>query len=223
MMTSRRIASALLLLCASLQAPYAPADGPGGYGARYKEMEAEYQRSALDAYGTGYALIESANRLDQDAAAATDERTRRVATAQANQKYEDALRAFNEAARLEPGMYEAHTYIGYANRKLGRYDPSLSAYTAALRLKPDYMPAIEYQGEAYLGLNRFEQARFNYLRLYALDSAQAQKLLDAMEAWSTDRTQRNDGISKDAINAATEWIEAQRRERKRVGANTDGW
>lgn len=222
-MTFRRIASILLLLGAGLQASHAPADGPGGYGARRKEMETEYQRSARDSYGMGYALIESADRLDQDAAAAADERTHRTSAAQAKEKYADALRAFNAAARSEPGMYEAHTYIGYANRKLGRYDQALAGYAAALKLKPDFAPAIEYQGEAYLGLNRFEQARFNYLRLYALDSLQAQKLLDAMDAWVNERRQEAAGLSQQTIDAASDWIASQRREKKTVAVKADGW
>jgi tetratricopeptide (TPR) repeat protein len=222
-MTCRRIASILLLLGSSLLASHAPADGPGGYGARRKEAETEYQRSARDSYGMGYALIESADRLDQDTAAATDERTRRAFAAQAKEKYEEALRAFDDAARLEPGMYEAHTYLGYANRKLGRYDRALASYAAALKLKPDYAPAIEYQGEAYLGLNRFEQARFNYLRLYAVEPVQAQKLLDAMDAWVNERKQDAAGLAKETINAAADWIASQRRERNSVAVQADGW
>ena len=222
-MIFRRIASVMLLFGASLQASHAPADGPGGYGARRKETETEYQRSARDSYGAGYALIESANRLDQDAEAATDERARRTFTAQAKEKYEDALRAFNKAARLEPGMYEAHTYMGYANRKLSRYDQALVSYAAALKLKPDYAQAIEYQGETYLGLNRFEQARFNYLRLYALDPIQAQKLLDAMDAWLNERKAEAAGLSKETLEDAAQWIVSQRRQKKTVAVKADGW
>lgn len=222
-MTLRPFATAVLVLCASLVSSHVPADGPGGYGARRKEAETEYERTARDAYGIGYALIESANRLDQDAAAATDERTRRAAMAQAVEKYEEALRAFNDAARLEPGMYEAHTYIGYANRKLGRYDRALAAYEAALRLKPDYARAIEYQGEAYLGLDRFDQAKFNYLRLYALDAGQAQKLLDAMQAWAEDRRQGGGSLSKEARDAASQWIAAHRGTENSASAKDEGW
>ena len=61
---------------------------------------------------------------------------------------------------------------GYANRKLGRYDESLSAYDQALKINPDTPHAIEYQGEAFLALNRVDEARFNFLRLYALDQQQ---------------------------------------------------
>ena len=78
-------------------------------------------------------------------------------------------------------MHEAYTYLGYANRKLGRYDEALHAYEQALKINPDTPYAIEYQGEAFLGLNRIDEARFNFLRLYALDQHQAAKLLQAMQ------------------------------------------
>jgi tetratricopeptide (TPR) repeat protein len=80
-------------------------------------------------------------------------------------------------------MHEAYTYMGYANRKLGRYVEALRAYEQALKINPDTPHAIEYQGEAFLGLNRIDEARFNFLRLYALDQHQAAKLLQAMRAW----------------------------------------
>ena len=62
--------------------------------------------------------------------------------------------------------------------------PYVRAYATALRLKPDYAFAIEYQGEAHLARGDVERAKFNYLRLYALDPALASKLLDAIREWS---------------------------------------
>lgn len=85
--------------------------------------------------------------------------------------------------RLDAYLHEGFTYLGYANRKLGRYAQALAAYQHALELNPDYSYAIEYQGQAYLGLNRIDDARFNYLRLYALNKGQAKKLLQAMRSW----------------------------------------
>lgn len=206
---SIRLARALLVLSSSSLCSMASADGPPGYGPRRAQMEAEYGHRALDAYGRGYAQIESAHRLDLDAAASKDERTRSETQSQATQKYEDALRSFREAASAEPRLYEAHTYIGYTNRKLGRYDRALAAYEQALRIKPDYAPAIEYQGETFLALDRFEQARFNYLRLYALDGTQARKLLDAMHAWIADRERHPGALTREQLTDAAEWITAR--------------
>ena len=80
-------------------------------------------------------------------------------------------------------MHEAYTYLGYANRKLGRYEESLQAYGQALKINPNTPYAIEYQGEAFLALNRIAEAQFNFLRLYAVAPDHAAKLLQAMNAW----------------------------------------
>jgi tetratricopeptide (TPR) repeat protein len=98
-------------------------------------------------------------------------------------EYQQARRHFEEAVRLDAYLHEGFTYLGYANRKLGRHTRALDAYQHALELNPHYSYAIEYQGQAYLGLNRIEEARFNYLRLYALNKGQARKLLQAMQSW----------------------------------------
>lgn len=178
------------------------ADAPPSYGPMPLQSGTSYGTAASEAYGDGNASIERATRLDHDAAAATDERTREDARREAAQAYEDALDAFERAVELEPSMYEAHTYIGYANRKLARYDRALAAYETALRLKPDYARAIEYQGEAFLGLDRFEDAKRNYLRLYALDPGQANKLLIAMHAWAAQST----NTSNDQRESAAAWL-----------------
>jgi tetratricopeptide (TPR) repeat protein len=217
----RRWPRALAVLCASALPVIAPADAPPGYGPRRAQLEAEYARGALDAYGKGYAQIESARRCELDATASTDERARSEARAQAVQKYEEALRSFAEATRAEPRMYEAHTYVGYANRKLGRYIEALGAYEQALRIKPDYAQAIEYQGETFLELNRFERARIDYLRLYALDSVQAGKLLDAMKAWSDERKRDAGGLSARQLEDAMEWIDS--RPSFTPAADPNGW
>lgn len=200
----------VLLLCiVSLVGPSVLADGPPRNQPRRVEPGTEYPSPALEAYGSGYALIERATRLDHDAAAADDERARKEAVEGARQAYEDALRAFEDAVRLDGRMYEAHTYIGYAKRKLGRHEQALEAYRAALRLKPDYARAIEYQGEAYLGLDRFADAKFNYQRLYALDAEQARKLLVAMRKWLHERRLNPGSLSADELSAASEWLNAQ--------------
>lgn len=199
----------LLASIASLIASSVFADGPPRNKPRRVEPGTEYSSTALDAYGAGYAFIERATRFDQDAAAAESARARQEAIDGAKQAYEDALRAFEKAVRLDPRMYEAHTYIGYANRKLGRHERALEAYALALKLKPDYVRAIEYQGEAFLGLDRFADAKFNYQRLYALDGEQAQKLLTAMRSWLEERKVDARSVSQDQLAAASEWLNQQ--------------
>ena len=74
----------------------------------------------------------------------------------------------------------------------------------ALRINPDYPHAIEYQGEAFLGLNRLHQAKFNYLRLYAIAPALADKLLRAMRHWIEQNSAKPpDGVDAEAFAA---WV-----------------
>ncbi len=200
----RHALTATIALC--LLPSSVPADAPPSYGPAQVESGTLYDTAARDAYGMGYASIERATRLDHDAAAAPNERTRETARRDAARAYEDALVAFEQAIELEPEMYEAHTYIGYAKRKLGRYERSLTAYETALRLKPDYVRAIEYQGEAFLGLGHFESAKRNYLRLYALDAQQADKLLIAMRRWLDERQHDSHTSSQQDIANAAAWL-----------------
>lgn len=204
--------SALIVLLTCLTicvASLVHADGPPRNLPKREAPSVDYASTALDAYGNGYAFIERATRFDQDAAAAEDEKARSEAREGARQAYEDALHAFEEAVRLDERMYEAYTYIGYANRKLGRHDQALEAHRTALRLKPDYARAIQYQGEAYLGLDRFADAKFNYQRLYALDAEQAKKLLAAMHKWVQERARDPRSVSRDELTAASEWLDTQ--------------
>ena len=164
------------------------ADGPGAYRPRERASRPAValtaELKAIDAYNTGFALIQRADHHEALAAAATSEAERDTARRDGRKAYETSLRHFSDAVRLDPSMHEAFTYLGYASRKLGRHSDALESYAQALRLNPDYPHAIEYQGQAFLGLNRIDEAKFNYLRLYALNQAQAHKLLRAMRAWT---------------------------------------
>ena len=161
----------------------ADADGPGGYRPKDPGPVPVSEQGAIDAYTAGYASILRAEHAENLAAASTTDAERSAALTDAKKAYQASLPNFAAAVRLDHSMHEAYTYLGYANRKLGRYGEALHAYEQALKINPDTTFAIEYQGEAFLGLNRIDEARFNFLRLYALDQHQAAKLLRAMRAW----------------------------------------
>jgi tetratricopeptide (TPR) repeat protein len=185
----------------------AHADGPGAY--RPQEFSTEKSapgRSAIDAYTLGYEAVQRADRIDASALATTDETSRKRLQKDAHKEYKSALKYFTQAVRSDDSMHEAYTYLGYANRKLGRYDAALEAYDKALHINPDYPHAIEYQGQAYLGLNRIEDARFNYLRLYAIAPALADKLLLAMQTW-VDANRSNTSVA--GVEEFAAWV-AQR-------------
>ncbi|HEY6644847.1 tetratricopeptide repeat protein [Povalibacter sp.] len=187
--------AALIVAVAALTfvAAIARADGPGAYRPVERPSSSTAPvLHAIDAYNAGYAQIRRADELGTQADAAR----------QAKIAYQAALKEFSRAVQLDPAMHEAYTYIGYAKRQLSDYEAALDAYEKALRINPDYPPAIEYQGEAFVKLGRMDEAKFNYLRLYALSPPLAAKLLTSMqqrvgsnrsadtaelEAWMTER------------------------------------
>jgi tetratricopeptide (TPR) repeat protein len=198
------LAGAALLATAHV----ALADGPGAYRPREQRSTASVkpadEQSAIDAYNAGYALIQRAEHHENLVAASRDERERSAASSDARACYEQSLAKFSAAVKWDPSMHEAQTYLGYANRKLGRHKAALAAYERALRINPDYPHAIEYQGQAFLGLDRVDEAKFNYLRLYALNQAQAHKLLRAIQSWADAHSaQPPGGVDVPALKA---WI-----------------
>lgn len=180
------------------------ADGPGGYRPRERGTAPVSEQGAIDAYTAGYASILRAEHAENLAAASSNEAERKAALGDAQNAYRASLPNFATAVRLDRTMHEAYTYMGYANRKLGRHDDALHAYEQALKINADSPFAIEYQGEAFLGLNRIDEARFNFLRLYALDQQQAAKLLQAMRGWmAANQTKPPAGIDMQALEG---WI-----------------
>ena len=62
-------------------------------------------------------------------------------------RYEEALTALKGAQVVFGPHPDVLTYIGYANRKLGRYDLAESYYRQALAIAPNHRGATEYYGE----------------------------------------------------------------------------
>jgi tetratricopeptide (TPR) repeat protein len=182
----------------------AHADGPGGYRPKERGAAAVSEQGAIDAYTAGYASILRAEHAENLAAASSNEAERKTALQAAQEAYRASLPHFTTATRLDDEMHEAYTYLGYANRKLGRYEESLQAYDRALKINPDTPYAIEYQGEAFLALNRIDQAQFNFLRLYAVAPDHAARLLQAMQTWvAANKEKPPAGIDLPALAA---WI-----------------
>ncbi len=196
---------AVIALLGAVTAAYA--DGPGGYRPKAPGPVPVSEQQAIDAYTRGYASILRAEHAENLAAASSNDVERKAALETAQAAYRASLPHFVEATRLDSSMHEAYTYLGFANRKLGRYDESLRAYKQALKINPDAVHAIEYQAEALLALNRIAEVQFNYLRLYALDQQQAAKLLQATRAWiETNKAKPPAGIDMPALAA---WLADQ--------------
>src|SRR5437763_1360578 len=62
-------------------------------------------------------------------------------------RYQDAIDALQRARTTFGAHPDVLTYLGFANRKLGRYDVAISYYRQALAAAPNHKGATEYYGE----------------------------------------------------------------------------
>jgi tetratricopeptide (TPR) repeat protein len=73
-------------------------------------------------------------------------------------KYDDAIKAFNEAIRIDPSYVPALDNKGYVLNKQGKYDDAIEAFDEAIRIDPSYVPALDNKGIALNGLGRTTEA-----------------------------------------------------------------
>jgi tetratricopeptide (TPR) repeat protein len=85
------------------------------------------------------------------------------------EKYEEAVAEFQEAARLAPEDDQVHLYLGRAYYELGRYEEAIAAYREAVRLAPDDAAAHFYLGLAYQQQGDLDQALASYQEAIRLD------------------------------------------------------
>jgi Zn-dependent protease/tetratricopeptide (TPR) repeat protein len=80
--------------------------------------------------------------------------------------YDNAIKEFSEAIRLEPEYVKAYIYRGRAYYEKKACDKAICDYTEAIRLKPDCMEAYNYRGEAYsFGKEEYDNAIGDYTEI----------------------------------------------------------
>jgi tetratricopeptide (TPR) repeat protein len=126
--------------------------------------------------------------------------------AEARKEYEAALKDLQQAVKLSPNNYRAHSAVGYSYRRLGNYERALKSYEQALRLAPGFPDAIEYRAEAYLALNRLEDTRQAYMYLFVHDRTNAGVLMKAMKAWIEERRANPGSVSPSALASFESWV-----------------
>lgn len=76
----------------------------------------------------------------------------------------EALKAFDNAARLAPTAAEPYANRGAALLELGRLDEALAAEDRAIRMRPEYAAAHFNRGNVLRALGRYEEAATAYAR-----------------------------------------------------------
>ena len=80
-------------------------------------------------------------------------------------RYQEALTALERTQAAVGPHPDILTYMGFANRKLGRYQQSFAYYRQALGIDPNNLGVNEYLGELYVQLGDMPRARQQLARL----------------------------------------------------------
>ncbi len=167
------------------------------------------EEQAIELYNDGLGLRDKAWKLEEKAEAGVSGPEQEKLLGKVEKQFEKAAKKFARAIELKPTMFEAHSSLGYAKRRLGRYDEALVAYDRALELNPYYSEAIEYRAEAYLGLNRLGEARKAYMSLFGADRARADELFAAMKSWLEAREKDPAGVDPQELEEFQSWFEGR--------------
>ena len=97
-------------------------------------------------------------------------------------RYQDAIEAYKPAIRINPDLAEAHYNLGTAYYKLGRYQDAIEPYKQAIKIKPDFVLAHYNLGVAYFVIGDKGLALEEYKILKTLNTEQANKLFDLIDA-----------------------------------------
>ena len=183
------------------------------------EAKAEYER--------GLRFRDKAWKLEEKAASATNSKERGKLELKVQKEFKKAVRAFGNATKANPGMFQAFSSLGYALRRTGDYEAALEAYDRALALEPRYTEATEYRGEAYLGLNRLAEAKQAYLHLFRADRERAEELIAAMKTWVDKRSSEPGELDRATIDSFAAWVEERSQISEQTaslfGSETSSW
>jgi tetratricopeptide (TPR) repeat protein len=181
----------------------APAPSGGG-GSSLPSMSPEER--AIEAYKSGDDHRVKGKKLEEEAGTKQGNDIEKT-MAKAKTEYSKSLKDFQNAAKLNPQLFQAYNGMGFAYRKTGDYAKALEMYDQAIKMAPGFFPeAVEYRAEAYLALNRIDDARQAYLDLFAADRKQADALMVAMKKWVAARQTDPAGVAPDAVSGFEKWI-----------------
>lgn len=179
------------------------------------------QAAAKESYNRALRNRDKAWELEAEMAAASGQEREKLAK-KAEKEYTKAIRLLRSAVESDPTLYQAHSSLGYALRKLGDYEGSLAAYDRALEIQPSYAEAIEYRAEAYLGLNRLDEAKAAYMELFRTDRKRAAELMEAMQEWVAVRQADAAGVETSVIGEFSGWVEERAHLAEQTGDASGG-
>ena len=194
-------------LFASGSGPSSMPSGSGSMGSPAPSMTPAQQ--AAMKYNHGLKQQMKGDEAEKQALASADEKKRSKGMNAAQKAWQNAREDYEGAVKLDGQHYQAYGALGYVLRKQGDFDGSLASYAHALQIKPGFTPAIEYRGEAYLGLNKIEEAKADYITLFATDRPNADTLAKAMTSWVAEKKKNPAGVEPAVVDDLSKWLEAR--------------
>lgn len=143
----------------------------------------EQEQKAIREYNRGVDHMEKAREIAEKGDSAFAYNYRATADAKAAKEYQKAIKRFEKATALQPGLKEAHNNLGYCFRKIGKPEESLAAYAAALAIDSMFAQAREYRAETFLALNRWDDAQMELDFLTTIESPYADTLKLSMQLY----------------------------------------
>ena len=98
-------------------------------------------------------------------------------------QYDQAILAFREAIRIQPKHAIAWINLGVVYYDTQQYDQSIHSVLEALRITPENTVALGNLGRAYYAQGRLDKAREVYKKLRALDPAEAESFISALNLY----------------------------------------
>jgi tetratricopeptide (TPR) repeat protein len=222
-MTSKLSAMALLAgIGLALSLPPAPALAAGGGGGGVPSSGGggdSSKRIAAGHYRAGLRARDAAWSHEKKAKQAADIEKAKRSYGRARRQFEKAIASQRKAIKAAPDMFQAHSSLGYALRRIGRYDEAIVSYDRALELEPSYGEAVEYRAEAYLQLGRLEDVQRAWGRLQNVPEL-AQQLMEAMERWVEKRRRAPGELDPARVEAFASWVSEQQPAARTAGAPT---
>lgn len=203
--------ASLVAIAVVLLIPPASGLAAGGGGIPSSSGDADSsKRIAAGHYRAGLRARDKALSYVSQAKKAEDDETARRLYGLARGQFEKAITSQRSAIKAAPDMYQAHSSLGYALRRIGRYQEAIASYDRALELEPTYGEAVEYRAEAYLQLGRLEDVQRAWGQLQNVPGLAGQ-LMEAMERWVEKRRHNPGDIDPSRVEAFADWVAEQSR------------
>ena len=132
-----------------------------------EELKAAYAKATTEQEKQ---KVNAAARKNQEAVTAVDWYNRGYDAQSAKPaRYQEAVRDYTEAIRLDPKYAPAYNNRGNAYNDLKQYEKAIRDHTEAIRLDPKYAHAYSNRGNVYKALKQYEKAIRDHTEAIRLD------------------------------------------------------